>query len=69
MTLLARPDYYGTIAANLRAARKARGWTLLRVAVEIGTSEVAISHWEKGRRRPNAYDLDQMEQLLGRLRP
>jgi len=62
--------YYRAIGENIRSAREAKGWSQLRLGMEIEVSGVAVSYWEGGKRRPNAYDLDRLEAVLGaRLRP
>src|SRR5437660_10976053 len=37
---------------KLRAARKAKGWTIEKAAVKIGVSWVTYSRWEKGTQTP-----------------
>ena len=40
-------------AAMLRAARKAKGWTLVRAADHIGMNFSYLSHLERGNRAPS----------------
>ena len=45
------------IGAELRKARKAAGFTLRRLAVELGTSHASVSRWETGARTPRPHDV------------
>ena len=40
------------LAANIKAARKAAGWTQAEMAMMIGTSQAAMASYEAGRRMP-----------------
>lgn len=63
-------DYYRHIGRRIREEREARGWSQLRLAVEMGRDYgTAVSYWESATRRPSAYDLDRLERMLGQVRP
>lgn len=58
-------QFYQKLGGRLRNARKAKGWTQLRLGVEIGTSAVAVHNWETGLRRPDLFTLRRLEAALG----
>lgn len=65
-------DLYRTfVGRELRKARMDRGWSQLRLSMEIGVeSHVCIFYWEQGRTTPSAWMLDRLERLFSRkLRP
>lgn len=60
----AEARFYMTVGERIREARKARGWSQLRLSVELGVTQVAIHYWETGKNRPSVYVLAQIERLL-----
>lgn len=42
-------------ASLLRYHRQLRGWSQVRLAVELGTDEDTVSRWERGHRKPSPY--------------
>ena len=50
---------------RLIKARKAKGWSQLRLAEEVGVSAEAVSKWECNAYRPNDENLVLLEELLG----
>jgi transcriptional regulator with XRE-family HTH domain len=60
----AEARFYMTVGERIREARQARGWSQLRLSVELGVTPVAVHHWERGSRRPSVYVLAQIERLL-----
>ena len=62
--------YFDHIAADIQRARWEQGWTQAQLGNELGVTGTAISYWESGFRRPNAWVVDRLEALFGRrLRP
>lgn len=58
--------FYQRLGRCIRAARMARGWSQLRLAVELDfTTGVTIHHWEVGANRPRAYELYRLDALFG----
>lgn len=64
-------EYYQHVGAQIRLLREQRGWTQVRLAVELGyDSSVVIHYWETAARRPSAYIVDRLERLFGaKVRP
>lgn len=54
-----------TLGDLLIKARKAKGWSQLRLAEEIGVSAEAVSKWECNAYRPNEENLAILDELLG----
>lgn len=52
-------------AANLREARKSKGLTQGELAKMAGLALETISRWERGERKPRAYDVEKVAQQLG----
>ncbi len=50
---------------SLRALRQAAGLSQWQLAVRLGVTEGAVSHWEAGDRQPNARYLADLARLLG----
>jgi transcriptional regulator with XRE-family HTH domain len=48
-----------------RAARRARGWSQVRLAQEAGLSASTIEKYEQGRRTPSAENAERMAKALG----
>lgn len=53
------------LPANLRNLREERDWTQGQLARLIGTSQVAVSHYEQGRREPREKVLKRMADVFG----
>lgn len=51
-------------AANIKAAIKARGWTIKRAAAELGVSEATIANWTRGFGAPSGERRDRVRALL-----
>jgi UDP-N-acetylglucosamine 1-carboxyvinyltransferase len=58
---MSRDLFYRTIGDRIREAREHRGWTQLRLAVELGVTPVAVHGWERAKRRPDLWTLRQIE--------
>lgn len=55
-----------TFAANLKAARAARGYTQAELAAAMGLKDfMAISRWERGVHRPELDNLIALSEALG----
>ena len=54
------------LAARLREAREARGWTQQQVADRLGMARTTIVAIEKGERRLKPQELIELASLLGR---
>lgn len=53
-----QPDeqqFYDELAADLRYARRQRGWTIYDVAAVAGVTATAVSYWERAVRRMKAH--------------
>lgn len=48
---------------SLREFRKTKGWTLKRLAEELGCSRAAIGRWEKGEVKPHYGNRRKLEML------
>lgn len=48
-------EWYRRIGLELYDARRKRGWTLWDVAVALDVTAAAVSRWERGLQRMNAY--------------
>jgi len=59
-------DRYVVIGNKIREAREARGLSQAELGRLIGYSDVAIGNWEKGRRKINIEDLEQIASALGK---
>lgn len=70
MTLiLPRDVYYETLGAAIKRARKEHGWTQGQLGVHLGVSSVAVCRWESGQDAPDAWTVERIERLMGRVRP
>ena len=57
--------FYERLGRCIRTARQARGWSQLRLAVELGfSSGVTVHHWEVGDNRPRAFELYRLDELF-----
>ncbi len=56
---------YATFLLCLRKARKAAGLTQERVANDLGTTQSAISKWERGERRVDIVELRMFCRVIG----
>lgn len=55
-----------TVAANIAAARKARGLTQRELADQInGIESMSVSRWERGEHRPSLENLVALADVLG----
>ena len=54
-----------TPGKQLRAWIRAKGWTVMRFAVELEVTESAVHHWSAGRRRPCEWRRVHIEALTG----
>ena len=50
---------------QIRARRLAKGWSMGRLAAEVGVSRQAVFHWETGDRAPSLPNLDKVAIVLG----
>ncbi len=50
---------------NLKAARKAKGYTQLQVAEQIGVTGSAYSAYESGKRHPDVAKIKMIAKILG----
>lgn len=50
---------------RFRGARRARGWSQVRLAQEAGLSASTIEKYEQGRRTPSAENFERMAKALG----
>ncbi|MET8100203.1 helix-turn-helix transcriptional regulator [Streptomyces sp. NPDC005236] len=50
---------------RFREARRARGWSQVRLAQEAGLSASTIEKYEQGRRTPSAENFERMAKALG----
>lgn len=53
--MTAERDWFAGVGECLRGNRELRGWTLYDVAALLGCSANAVSRYERGLRRMNAY--------------
>jgi len=49
---------------EIRAARKARGWTQAQLASSLGTTQATVSQWERGKLTPNPEQVQALTALL-----
>lgn len=55
----------GIVGGNLRALRKARGWTQADLAEAIGLRDfMAVSRWERGEHRPSEANIVALAEAL-----
>lgn len=54
-----------TPGEQLRAWIRAKGWTVLRFAVEVGVSETTLYAWMSGRSRPGETRRERVEAMTG----
>lgn len=59
-------SFYRALGQRIRAAREARGWSQLRLAMELERTHVAVSYWERGVHRPDLWTLRRIEAVTGR---
>ena len=65
-----RDAYFRHVGEAIQAARWEREWTQERLAAEFGLTGTAVSYWESGLHRPDAWTLDRLEAIFERrLRP
>lgn len=58
--------FYRAIGQRIRKAREAKGWTQLRLGMEVGVqSSVAVHYWETGRHRPSLWFVRRIEAATG----
>ena len=50
---------------TIRELREARGWTQLRLAIEVGVTPVTVYNWERGRYEPKASQFRALARALG----
>ena len=50
---------------TIRELREARGWTQLRLAIEVGVTPVTVYNWERGRYEPKASQFRALARVLG----
>ena len=64
-------DWYAHVGRRIRILREQRGWSQLRLAVEMGRGYSAfVSYWESADKRPSAYDIARLEEVFAaRVRP
>ena len=64
-------DWYDHVGRRIRILREQRGWSQLRLAVEMGRGYSAfVSYWESADKRPSAYDIARLEEVFAaRVRP
>lgn len=53
------------IVRTIRELREARGWTQLRLAIEVGVTPVTVYNWERGRYEPKASQFRALARALG----
>lgn len=53
------------VAVNLRAAREAKGWRQLDVAMALGIESMYVSRWERARVLPSLENLHRLAAALG----
>ena len=56
---------YVEIGARIRAERKRKGWTQVKLAEQIGVSSMLISFYENGSKRPSLENLLRICQMFG----
>ena len=66
MTSQTTKDARTILAANLRFARKAKGWTQRELAAAVGVDTLAVSRWERAAATPNGANLAGLAEVLGR---
>jgi transcriptional regulator with XRE-family HTH domain len=54
---------------DIRALRKAKGWTQAELATRLGTDHVTVSRWERGVSVPRPGVQRRLRELLGHRRP
>ena len=54
-----------TPGEQLRAWRRAEGWSVARLACELGCSETTVYAWQAGRSRPCEWRRERIEQWAG----
>lgn len=64
-------DWYAHVGRRIRILREQRGWSQLRLAVEMGRGYgSAVSYWESAEKRPSAWEIARLEEVFGaRVRP
>ena len=64
-------EWYLHVGRRIRILREQRGWSQLRLAVEMGRGYSAgVSYWESAEKRPSAYDIARLEEVFAaRVRP
>ena len=70
-TIRSEADWYDHVGRRIRILREQRGWSQLRLAVELGRGYSAgVSYWESAEKRPSAYDIARLEEVFAaRVRP
>ena len=71
MPIQSEADWYAHVGRRIRILREQRGWSQLRLAVELGRDYSAfVSYWESADKRPSAYDIVRLEEVFAaRVRP
>lgn len=57
-------DASGSLGQRIKHARKARGWTLEKLASEANVSKVSVWSWEHERTKPRPETLSRVNALL-----
>lgn len=55
-----------TFGRNLRTARESAGYTQSELARTLGTGDMRVSDWERGKHRPNDEYLERLSRVLDR---
>ena len=55
----------GSLGERIRRGRKARGWSLDKLASEVGVSKVSVWGWEHDRSKPRLQVLERLGAALG----
>ncbi len=65
MTIKRRKTKLAFIGRNIRQLRRQRGWTIARLAKEIGMAEIPLGRIERGENAPSAAVLFHLSRVLG----
>jgi putative transcriptional regulator len=49
---------------DVKAKRKAKGWTQAQLAEALGTTQAVVSRWESGDAKPNPESLEKLRKVL-----
>ena len=50
---------------NIKELRESKGWTLMKLAQEVGVSYTTIQMWDKGVSEPNEENMAKLCKILG----